>query len=183
MLVLINNVLLCWSFYSCASIKILIGACSVGFRLRHFADVALEQLWMARTKKQNSTHVLLVCRLLTPKWLKQLWKACDVVLSVPAGTRGWPIDMYEPVQIGVCFLFLSFQPWQFRGVPKIFQMARKLRSVFKEDEVDARIVSRKFWKSCHRIHACLARGCGVPDVIIHPQQGRPAGRGIRPGGV
>ena len=117
------------------------------------ADVALEQLRMARIKRQDSSHVFVVPRLLTPKWLKQLWKACDVVLSVPAGSPGWPSDMYEPVLIGICFPFLSFQPWQFRGTPKMFSMARKLRGVFKENEVDAGALLRKFWKSSHRMHS------------------------------
>ena len=115
------------------------------------ADVALEQLRMARIKRQDSSHVFVVPRLLTPRWLKQLWKACDVVLSVPAGTQGWPVDMYEPVLIGICFPFLSFNPWQFRGTPKMFSMARKLRGVFKENELDAGTLLRKFWKSSHRM--------------------------------
>ena len=51
------------------------------------ADVALEQLRMARIKRQDSSHVFVMPRLLTLKWgrLKQLWKACGVILSVPAG--------------------------------------------------------------------------------------------------
>jgi hypothetical protein len=116
------------------------------------ADVAMEQLRIARIKRQDSTHVIVIPRLLTPKWLKQLWKACDIVLSIPAGSEGWPVDMYEPVLIGICFPFLSFKPWQFRGVPKMFFMARELRRVFKEEGVDPRIVLRKFWKECHRMH-------------------------------
>jgi hypothetical protein len=113
------------------------------------ADVALEQLRMARIKRQDSTHVFVVPRLLTPRWLKQLWKACDVVLSVPVGTIGWATDMYEPVLIGICFPFLRVQPWQIRGTPKMFQVARELRRLFKDDEVDPRPFLRKFWKDCH----------------------------------
>jgi hypothetical protein len=117
------------------------------------ADVALEQLRMARIKRQDSTHVFVVPRLLTPRWLKQLWKACDIVLTVPAGTLGWPTDMYEPVLIGICFPFLRVQPWQLRGTPKMFQVARDLRRLFKDNEVDPRPFLRKFWKTCHGMHS------------------------------
>ncbi len=113
------------------------------------ADVALEQLPIARIKRQDSTHLIVIPRLLTPKWLKQLWKACDIVLSVPAGSSGWPEDMYEPVLIGICFPFLRFKPWQFRGAPKMFCVVRELRRVFKEEGVDPGFVLRKFWKDCH----------------------------------
>ncbi len=117
------------------------------------ADVALEQLRIARIKRQESTHVFLVPRLFTPKWLKQLWKACDVILTIPAGTKGWPANMHEPLLIGICFPFLRCSPWQFRGTPKMFQVARDLRRLFKKDEVDPRSFLRKFWKDSHRMHA------------------------------
>ena len=74
-------------------------------------------------------------------------------MSVLADILGWPIDMYEPVLLGICFPFLSFQLWQFQGTPKMFSMAQELRGVFKEDELDAGPVLRKFWKVCHRMHA------------------------------
>ena len=117
------------------------------------ADVALEQLRIARIKRQDSTHVFVVPRLLTPKWLKQLWKACDIVLSVPAGTLGWETNMFEPVLIGICFPYLSVRPWQLRGAPKMFQVARDLRRLFKEDGVDERPFLRKFWSDCHRLRS------------------------------
>jgi hypothetical protein len=123
------------------------------------ADVALEQLRIARIKRQDSTHLVVIPCLLTPKWLKQLWKACDIVLSIPAGSLGWPDDMYEPVLIGICFPFLSFNPWQFRGAPKMFCMVRELRRVWEEEGVDPRIVLRKFWKDCHRMQTL------PPDVV------------------
>ncbi len=117
------------------------------------ADVALEQLRVARIKQQDSTHVFVVPWLFTLKWLKQLWKACDVILTIPAGTEGWSLDMHEPLLIGISFPFLRFKPWQFRGTPKMFQVARDLRRLFKADEMDSRPFLRKFWKDCHRMQS------------------------------
>ena len=70
------------------------------------ADVAIEQLRKARIKRQNSTHVFVVPRLMTPLWLKQFHKACDLVITVPVGFEHWGQDMLEPCLIGVCFPFI-----------------------------------------------------------------------------
>jgi hypothetical protein len=60
------------------------------------ANVAFEQLRIARVKQQQSTHVDVAPRLLTPRWLRQMWKACDVILPVPSGTPGWPQTCMNP---------------------------------------------------------------------------------------
>jgi hypothetical protein len=39
------------------------------------ADAALEEFRIAQIKRQKSTHVLVCPRLMTPLWLKQLYKA------------------------------------------------------------------------------------------------------------
>jgi hypothetical protein len=117
------------------------------------AEVALEQLRMARIKHQDSSHVFIVPRLLTPKWLKQLFKACNVVLVIPAGALGWPVQMFEPLLIGIRFPYLTFKPWQLRSTPKMFYVARDLRHLFKSERMDSRDVLRKFWKDCHRMHS------------------------------
>jgi hypothetical protein len=49
------------------------------------AAVALEELRKARIKRQDSMHIFVVPRLLTPEWLKQTFKASDVVFQVPIG--------------------------------------------------------------------------------------------------
>jgi hypothetical protein len=120
------------------------------------AEVALEQLRIVLIKHQDSTHAFIVPHLLTSRWLKQLWKACDIVLTLPVGAGvGWPTNMYEPVLMGICFPYLRFKPWQFRGVPKMFQVAQDLCCLLKEDGVDAGPFLCKFWKDCHRMHALL----------------------------
>jgi hypothetical protein len=65
------------------------------------AEVALEQLRKARIKRQDSLHIFTCPRLMTPRWLRQLYKASDIVFQVPAGCPYWPESMYEPLTIGL----------------------------------------------------------------------------------
>ena len=114
------------------------------------ADVAIEELRKARHKRQKSTHVFLCQRLLTPRWYKQLHKACDLVIEIPAKTYFWPKEHYEPLIIGFVFPFIRSKPWQLRGTPKMFAMERSLRKLWEEDELVGRDLLRKFcvqaWK-------------------------------------
>ena len=121
------------------------------------ADVALEELRKARHKRQSSMHVFLCQRLLTPKWFKQLHKACDLVLEIPAGTSFWPEGNFEPLIVGLVFPFIRSQPWQLRGTPKMFSMDRKLRKMWKEDPVGGRDLLRKFCVQCWKMRSMSER--------------------------
>jgi hypothetical protein len=113
------------------------------------ALVALEELRKARIKRQNSTHVFVCPRLMTPEWLRQLNKACDVVITVPLGHPAWPTNMYEPLFVGIVFPFIRHQPWQLRGTPKMYAVERKLRRMWKaESFLDGSALLRKFCKQC-----------------------------------
>jgi hypothetical protein len=115
------------------------------------ANVAIEQLRLARIKRQNLSHVIMVPRLLCPVWLKQLNKVCDLIFKIPPGAPGWPAEMFEPLLIGICFPFLRFKPWQFRGTPKISSVARKLHEMRKDVDLDRGPFLRKFWNLSHRL--------------------------------
>ena len=121
------------------------------------ADVALEELRKARHKRQSSMHVFLCQRLLTPKWYKQLHKACDLVMEIPAGTSFWPEGNYEPLIVGLVFPFIRAQPWQLRGTPKMFSMDRQLRKLWKEDPVGGRDLLRKFCVQCWKMQSMSKR--------------------------
>jgi hypothetical protein len=76
------------------------------------AEVALglEQTRKARIKHQDSLHIFACSRLMTPQWLKQLYKASDTVFQVPAGCPFWPETMFEPLAIGISLPFLCSKP-------------------------------------------------------------------------
>ena len=107
-------------------------------------DVALEELRKARIKRHDSTHLILVPRLMTPRWLKQLYKCCDLIVEIPPCCEYWPSHMYEPVFLGICFPYLSHAPWQLRGTPKLHQLRRTLQGMWKNDQVSASALLRKF---------------------------------------
>ena len=111
-------------------------------------DAAIEELRKARLKRRLSTHLLFIPRLATTLWLKQLNKACDIVIYLPNHFPPWPNDMHEPLVIGICFPFLHCRPWQLRGCPKLFALARELRSLLQNPEMDSGCILHKFFNFC-----------------------------------
>jgi hypothetical protein len=121
------------------------------------AWIALEELRKARIKRQNSTHVFVCPRLMTPEWLRQLNKASDLVITVPIGHPAWPSHMFEPLFVGFVFPFTRHQPWQLRGTPKMYSVERHLRRLWKaESYLDGSSYLRKFCEQCWGLDALSA---------------------------
>jgi hypothetical protein len=115
------------------------------------AEVALAELRKARIKRQTSAHIVVIPRLCTGLWLRQLYKAADIVFEVPVGSSIWSIEMHEPLLIGILFPFIRSKPWQLRNTPKMFAVGRELRSLLQDSSLDSRDFLRKFWVSCVRL--------------------------------
>jgi hypothetical protein len=112
------------------------------------AAVAIEELRKARIKWQGSLHVVIIPHLLTPEWLRQLYKVSDLVFAVPPSPSFWPEAMLEPLVIELIFPFARSAPWQLRGTPKMLAMGRQMRRVFDEEEVVGGNILRKFLLEC-----------------------------------
>jgi hypothetical protein len=125
----------------------------------YVSDVALAELRKARIKRQRSSHIFVCPRLCTSLWIRQLFKAADIVLEIPPGKSFWPSNMHEPILIGILFPFIRCYPWQLRSTPRMFAMAREVRNLRDGTEVDLRDLLRKFWVQCHRL------GNMPPDVV------------------
>ena len=108
------------------------------------ADVALEQLRVARIKRQSSIHVFVCPRLFSLAWLKQMIKACDFYFEGPVGTTFWPDSMHEPLTIGVCLPYFNSPPFEFRRTPKVLSLVRQLRGILKKEEVAATNLLHEF---------------------------------------
>ena len=80
-------------------------------------------------------------------WLKQLYTASDVVFELKPGKQYWPTDMYEPLLIGIAFPFIRSKPWQLRGTPKMYDMARQVRSMSADANLDKGDLLRKFCRA------------------------------------
>jgi hypothetical protein len=118
------------------------------------AEAALEEIRKARHKRQRSTHIIVCPKLLAPEWIKQFYKASDLVLSIPAGTADyWPVEMCEPLTLGIIFPFINRHPWQLKNTPKMFAMARQMRGLFEAKDVAAGNILRKLLLECKRLRA------------------------------
>ena len=114
-------------------------------------DVALEELRKARIKRQDSTHIIVCPRLMTPLWMKQLFKCCDLVVEISPNCSYWPTNMLEPCVLGICFPYLSVTPWILRGTPKMLQLRRSLSKVWKTDLVGPKSVLHELFVVCRRL--------------------------------
>ena len=90
---------------------------------------------------------------MTPEWLKQLYKEADLLFTVDANCPEWPEAMFEPLIIAVCFPFLSVDPWQLKGTPKMLSMGRQLSGLSQESEVDRGTILQQFLLECSRLRS------------------------------
>jgi hypothetical protein len=104
-------------------------------------------------------HIFVVPRLFTTEWLKQIFKAADIVFQVPIGCPFWPQEMFEPLTIGLCFPFISSPPWQLRGTLKMLAVVRQMRRVFETENLAAGSVLRKLLLDCRRL-------CTMPEDVV-----------------
>ena len=115
------------------------------------AEAALEELRKARTKRRTSTHLVVVPKLFTPLWLKQLHKVCDLILFIPSFFPFWNDKMYEPLCLGFCFPFVKHRPWKLKRAPKLLEMGQEVHKVCKEDRMDPGNLLRKLLRFTRRL--------------------------------
>ena len=135
------------------------------------ADAAIEELRKARHKRQDSMHVFVCPRLMTPYWKKHVHKSADLILEIPPGKIvEWPEEMFEPLTVALYFPFLNRRPWQLRNQPLFLEMGRKMRSLFQENPRSAGSILRKF-----RVQTRALRD--MPEKLVQQVlQGRSTGK-------
>ena len=89
-----------------------------------------------RIKRQTSSHVFICPRLCVPLWwIKQLYKAADIVFEISPGKPGWPTSMHQPLLlIRLLIPFLREKPWQLRGTLKMYAVGGQLQGLFEKGE-------------------------------------------------
>jgi hypothetical protein len=107
------------------------------------ADAMLEELLKARHKRTDTYHVIVVPRLLSPRWRRLFHKVSDLYFVVPAETDYWPSNMFEPLWVGIVLPFVPYRPWQLKRAPLLVELARKLCEVCKDSDLVTRNILRK----------------------------------------
>ena len=115
------------------------------------ALVAIEQLRKARTKRTNSTHIVVCPKLLEPEWKSQLWKAADLICEIPVGQSYWPSDMHETLTLAICFPYLTHRPWELKKAPVILDVGKHLRRMWKEDSKSQGALLRELLRKTTRL--------------------------------
>jgi hypothetical protein len=99
------------------------------------ADAMLEELLKARHKRTDTYHVIVVPRLMSPRWRHLFHKVSDLHFVVPAGSDYWPSDMFEPLWKGIVLPFVPYRPWQLKRALLLVELAGKLCQVCKDSDV------------------------------------------------
>lgn len=107
------------------------------------ADAALEELLKSRHKRKDLFHVVLLPRLMTPRWRRLFNKACDFTFVVPADCSFWPSNMFEPLWVGIILPFTHHRPWCLKRAPLLVELGRDLREMLPTREQDAGNLLRK----------------------------------------
>mmetsp|Transcript_20485 Transcript_20485/g.29214 ORF Transcript_20485/g.29214 Transcript_20485/m.29214 type:complete len:595 (-) Transcript_20485:2495-4279(-) len=94
------------------------------------ADVAMDQLgkWI-HMRPADTTHIIIIPRLMTSRWRKILGKICDLVFTVPLGTPIWNFSQFEPLIVGIALPLCRHKSWRLRGTPLLESVERTLREL------------------------------------------------------
>ncbi len=147
------------------------------------ADAALKELLKAQNKRTDTFHVLLIPRLMTPRWHRLFNKACDFLFVISPGSSFWSVKIYELLWFGIVLPFTKHRPWCLRRAPLLVEIGRSLHEVLETCEADHGIICGNFcfshsaWTFCHSIwHAecymCLGQEYPwFPMATIKDKQG------------
>ena len=125
------------------------------------AEAVVEQLGKAQHKRPHACHIVIVPRLLTGRWRKDLMKRADLVLTVPCGVSVWDANQHEPLLMFICLPLSSHAPWRLRRTPYLESFGRIMRAVFDDTPERSGSVLRKFLsrtRSLESLSSGLVRG-------------------------
>jgi hypothetical protein len=129
------------------------------------ADAALEELLKARHKRTDTFHVVLIPRLMAPRWHQLFNKVCDFTFLVSPGFTCWPDQMHEPLWVGIILPFCPHRPWCFKRAPFLVELARDSREVLSTSQADGRDILRKLLKLPQTVaHLSERMACGVLHI-------------------
>jgi hypothetical protein len=110
------------------------------------ADAALKELLKARHKRTNTFHVVVIPRLMSPRWRRLFNKACDFAFVVSPRPAFWPAGMHKPLLVSIVLPFSIHRPWCFKRAPLLVEMGKNLREMLAEGQGDGGDILRKLLK-------------------------------------
>ena len=116
-------------------------------------QVAVEQLRRARLKREESTHVVVIPRLMAPEWQRQLYKVSDLYIELPFGEHWEKKEQHEPLILAFVFPFLHFRPWQLKRSGAFLGMAGYLRKMWETSSIPVRTLLSQFFTSARELEA------------------------------
>ena len=127
------------------------------------ADAAVEKLGKAIHKKSYTFYMMIIPRLLTSKWRKQLGKTTDLMFEIKAGTSLWGIDQHEPLICCLYFPLSSSFPWRHRNREDVAGIGRKLSAMWEDPDANVGALLCQLCQHAWRVRE-LPR-CMVRDVL------------------
>jgi hypothetical protein len=107
------------------------------------ADASLEQLAFSVHKRPYHTHLVLIPRLMTARWMKLLGKICCLVFTAPIDSDIWCFSNFEPLIIGLYLPLSRHQPWTLKGTPIMERVERELCSLPPSSPKWGRLILRE----------------------------------------
>jgi hypothetical protein len=100
------------------------------------AQVAIEQFCTHVHGRPDTFHILLIPRLCTSLWRKQLMKAADIILTIKPDEEFWGPGMHEPLLTALYFPLLppdfKYRPWQLKGTELVERCQRYVSRMRRE---------------------------------------------------
>jgi len=108
------------------------------------ADAAVEQLCRNFHLHEDSCHIVLIPRLMTARWIKQLGKVADIIVTMPFDNVVWSyLSEYEPLILFVVLPFHSRAPWKLKKAKYVERCEGNLQKMWKNDFSLGRNLLRK----------------------------------------
>jgi hypothetical protein len=126
-------------------------------------QVAVEQLCTHVHGRPDTLHIIIIPRLCTAMWRKQLNKVADMILQVKPEEEFWGAAQHEPLLIAFYFPILptqfKYRPWQLKGTELVDRTQRKVQGMQKRGEpVD--------WSCLRELLLLTRKLCTLPDGLV-----------------
>lgn len=135
------------------------------------AAIAVEQMRLARLKRESSTHIFIVPRLMTSEWKRQLFRASDLFLELPFDDIWCKHEQHEPLTIAFIFPFVPYSPWQLKRSSAFLGMERHLRRLWKEGRIPT-------WTLLQQLCTSQRKMASLPKSVVRQMLSSPQRFGL-----